>query len=92
MPVATEPIRGGVMLSSPLSCVKALLSLSPPTRPAKLLLVFPFLVDLVVFSTTGDEGPGDDEGKEAEERMRRCEIIFSIVSSCGSVNSSRKYG
>jgi hypothetical protein len=91
VPVTMLPFGVGAALSSPLSCVKALLSLSPPTNPAKLALLLPFFLPRPLLGFAGGVGMGGGEG-DAESRMRRAEIIDSNDSSHGKANSLRKKG
>lgn len=82
---------GGTIPSSPLSCVKALLSLSPPISPAKSSLLLPRLRPARVRPVTGC-GEGEGDIGEGVSRIRRCEMISSIFASYGRVYSSRKKG
>jgi hypothetical protein len=91
VPVTTLSLGVGAP-SSPLSCVKALLSLSPPTKPAMFALALPprlvFRPTLVLDRATGD-GAGE-EGGDAVARIRRDATSASIESSGGSMYSESK--
>lgn len=93
VPVATLSLGVGTTLSSPLSCVSALLSLSPPTSPAVTFpLAFPFLPPRAGLVGTAGEGAGDVEGKDTDARVRRATMRALIDSSDGRAYSARKKG
>lgn len=93
VPVATLSRGVGATLSSPLSWVNALLSLSPPTKPAMCLsLLFPFRPPRPDFVCVTGDGAGDEEGRDTDARIRRSDMMASNVSSWGRVYSCRKKG
>lgn len=91
VPVATLVLVLGTFPSSPLSCVKALLSLSPPTKPAISDLLRTRLVRLPRDLRAGESTCGEDGG-DIETRTRRDEMSDSQISSNGNENSCRKKG
>lgn len=91
VPVATLVLVLGAFPSSPLSCVKALLSLSPPTKPAISDLLRTRLVRLPRDLRAGESTCGEDGG-DIETRTRRDEMSDSQISSNGKENSCRKNG
>lgn len=94
VPPMTLPRGVGATLSSALSWVSALLSLSPPTRPAMSRLLRPRRRRPPrpgAGNSTG-EGAGESEGNEAVSRIRRAARSVSMCASAGSVNSDRKKG
>lgn len=77
VPVAMLSRGVGDTLSSPLSCVSALLSLSPLTRPAMFLsLLFPFLPPARRPIGEG-EVEGEEDGRDAVVCIRRTDTMGS---------------
>lgn len=86
---------GGRMPSSPLSCVSALLSLSPPTNPARSSLLLPRLAWRPARVRAGGCGGAGERGGEMGDwlrRTRRWATSSSTLGSYGRANSSRKKG